>query len=67
MGQEAEAEREPARAQTWTASNYARNARYVSDLGAEILGWLAPQPSERILDLGCGDGHLTLKIAEAGA
>jgi SAM-dependent methyltransferase len=54
-------------AQTWNAASYEENARFVSDLGAEILGWLAPRPGERILDLGCGDGALTAKLAAAGA
>jgi SAM-dependent methyltransferase len=53
--------------QTWNVAGYDRNARFVSDLGEEILGWLNPKPGERILDLGCGDGVLTQKIAEAGA
>jgi SAM-dependent methyltransferase len=53
--------------QAWNAAGYDRNARFVSDLGEEILGWLNPKPGERILDLGCGDGVLTQKIAEAGA
>ena len=53
--------------QKWNAQAYADNARFVADLGSDILGWLAPQPGEDILDLGCGDGALTLKIADSGA
>ena len=56
-----------ARAQTWLAESYDTHARFVSDLGAEALAWLAPKPGERILDLGCGDGALTEKIAASGA
>jgi SAM-dependent methyltransferase len=53
--------------QVWAADTYDRNARFVSDLGGEIVSWLAPQPGERILDLGCGDGALTAKLAAGGA
>src|ERR1700754_3940218 len=53
--------------QVWGAEKYDRNARFVSDLGSEVLNWLAPKPGERILDLGCGDGALTEKLVQAGA
>ena len=53
--------------QDWSAERYARNARFVSELGAPLLALLAPRPGERILDLGCGDGALSLEIMAAGA
>ena len=53
--------------QRWNPAEYDRAARFVSDLGADVLELLAPAPGERILDLGCGDGVLSARIAEAGA
>jgi len=52
--------------QTWDPAIYARNARFVSDLGSAVLALLAPLPGERILDLGCGDGALTKKLVDLG-
>jgi SAM-dependent methyltransferase len=52
--------------QRWNPDTYARNARFVSDLGAGVVDLLAPQAGERILDLGCGDGALTEKLVAGG-
>src|SRR5258708_40019695 len=52
--------------QTWDPERYARNARFVAELGAPVVDLLAPRAGERILDLGCGDGVLTAKLASMG-
>jgi SAM-dependent methyltransferase len=51
----------------WDAADYARVGAFVPELGAAALDLLDPQFGERILDIGCGDGTLTHKIAERGA
>lgn len=53
--------------QRWDPKAYEKNASFVAELGADALEWLAPQRGERILDLGCGDGRLTQRIAATGA
>lgn len=50
--------------QTWDPDRYARNARFVAELGMPVVELLAPKPGERILDLGCGDGALTEKLSK---
>jgi SAM-dependent methyltransferase len=50
----------------WDPAQYAKNARFVSDLGAPVLELLAPRAGERVLDLACGDGALTAKLAHLG-
>jgi len=52
--------------QTWDPERYARNARFVAELGAPVAELLAPRAGERILDLGCGDGVLTAKLTSMG-
>lgn len=51
----------------WTPSAYNASASFVPLLTQEIMQWLDPQATDTILDLGCGDGFLTAKIAERSA
>jgi len=57
----------PASTSQWDAADYARVGGFVPALGQAALDLLDPQPGEHILDVGCGDGTLTLKIKQAGA
>jgi trans-aconitate methyltransferase len=51
----------------WNAGEYQSRYSFVWEAAGELIGLLAPQPGERILDLGCGPGQLTARIAESGA
>lgn len=53
--------------QTWDPLTYERNGAFVHGLAGGVLEWLNAQPGEYILDLGCGDGHLSARIADGGA
>ena len=50
--------------QTWSAKDYAANARFVADLAGDVVALLDLQAGERLLDLGCGDGALTAELAK---
>lgn len=50
--------------QQWNATQYHDKVSYVTTLGSAVLELLNTQLHEVILDLGCGDGVLTQKIAE---
>ncbi|WP_138502973.1 class I SAM-dependent methyltransferase [Nostoc sp. PA-18-2419] len=51
----------------WDTSLYEDKHAFVWQYGEDLLQLLNPQPGESILDLGCGTGQLTDKIAQTGA
>jgi trans-aconitate methyltransferase len=55
------------RSAAWDAELYEARHSFVYKFGEELIQLLNPQPGERILDVGCGPGQLSARIAECGA
>jgi trans-aconitate 2-methyltransferase len=47
----------------WDAANYIRRSSLQETMAAEVLALLRVSGNERVLDIGCGDGRITAKIA----
>lgn len=47
----------------WNADEYARRSGLQQAMAAEVLALLDFEGSERVLDVGCGDGKITAEVA----
>ncbi|KAI1206723.1 S-adenosyl-L-methionine-dependent methyltransferase [Annulohypoxylon truncatum] len=48
----------------WSANTYGTTvAPFVAALTSKVVEWLDPQPQDEILDVGCGEGVLTARLA----
>jgi trans-aconitate methyltransferase len=52
---------------SWDTELYEARHNFVWKFGEGVVDLLDPKPGERILDVGCGTGHLTQAIADRGA
>lgn len=53
-----------AAAAPWDAADYAQHSSLQEAMAGEVMALLNLRGNERVLDVGCGDGRLTARIAE---
>lgn len=56
----------PPVSQHWDPNRYQSNASFVAKLGTPLIDLADLKAGERVLDLGCGDGALTVELASLG-
>lgn len=56
-----------ASAADWDADLYERRHGFVHREAADLVDLLDPSPGDRVLDLGCGTGHLAADLRDRGA
>ncbi|KFY64558.1 hypothetical protein V497_01653, partial [Pseudogymnoascus sp. VKM F-4516 (FW-969)] len=48
----------------WSSTAYQNAAAFVPKLATKVVQWLDIQPTDKVLDIGCGDGILTNDLAK---
>ena len=51
---------------TWDAKGYKERFSFVHEYGEDVMSLLTAKPGARVVDLGCGNGALTRKLADKG-
>ena len=51
----------------WSSNAYQSSAGFVPKLTTKVIQYLDIQPTDRILDIGCGDGVLTTQVAQTAS